>query len=642
MLPFHQFLHIQFKSAQRTKKKSMAHPKPASPNEPKTADNEVNPTAAEAKVVAAESPAETSIEAAVAAAAASQAVESPPASAKLDGTINTKTTDQEPTYFTTRFSSTFATARTLLNAGQFEDALTLIEAAITATRQVIGDDDELHESLAPLHYLYGTTLLYSVEESDDMVNGSAAAAQGAGGGPAANEEMAEDLQIAWENLDLARTIMEARGLVGEQEMALATSSAASDKGVKDADKKDAIENARTLLLDLSQIHLRLADLQKANSSYKECLADYAKALELRQAVLGPYDRKVADVHYQLGVVCMTRAAEGGGASDEVSGGVSGNATNGTAAAAAGASSGLLPPGAEDGIVGMMAAAASEAAAEAEAETKPTPAECHELRERSVQHYLACAQCFGGCIAKLCGVTNDKEIEDVVGKIQAVEGTAGMVDEGDKKMPAVEEGKKMGGTDEQEADEKHEHQTYADASQTLAGIRAKCAELANTKKPASSTTTDEDMEVVADLLSLLDELQETIDSQEEDLAGVHEVQEMKTKIEEEVKAADANPFGTAGAGAVGADGSVTTIGFGQPTASASATSATSTMAAAASGTSTGEAARPMMVVKKKKKRAALAPAPAADGSGAAAPASAEAAKPAAPAEAEPDAKRAKTE
>ena len=156
MLPFHQFLHIQFKSAQRTKKKSMAHPKPASPNEPKTADNEVNPTAAEAKVVAAKAPAETPIEAAAAAAsaAASPAVESPPASANLDGTTNTTNTkpdQKEPTYLSTRFSSTFATARTLLNVGQFEDALTLIEAAITATRQVIGDDDELHESLAPLH-----------------------------------------------------------------------------------------------------------------------------------------------------------------------------------------------------------------------------------------------------------------------------------------------------------------------------------------------------------------------------------------------------------------------------------------------------------------------------------------------------------
>jgi hypothetical protein len=29
------------------------------------------------------------------------------------------------------------------------------------------DDVELHESIAPLHYLYGTTLLYSIEEAKD-------------------------------------------------------------------------------------------------------------------------------------------------------------------------------------------------------------------------------------------------------------------------------------------------------------------------------------------------------------------------------------------------------------------------------------------------------------------------------------------
>ena len=592
-------------------------------------------------------PADTPIEAAV---GASPAVDSPLAAPKT-----ATPTAEEPTYFSVRSSSAYSTARRLLAVGQFEDALALIEAAITATRAALpvhpsGDEiDELHPALAPLHYLYGTTLLYTVEESDDMVNGAAASAQGAGAGPAANEEMAEDLQIAWENLDLAHTIMDCRRLVGTKERELATftttdttaSSAAATTASEEAD------NARTLLLDLSQIHLRLADLQKANSSYKECLADYARALELRHAVLGPYDRKVADVHYQLGVVCMTRAAEGG------AGGEGGGGEGGTGAASAAASSGLLPPGAEDGILGMMVEAASEAAAEAQAETKPSPADCHHLRERSFLHYLACAQCFGGCLAKLCGIEEEKQIEDAVGKIVqvAVEGPAAgrLDDEGDKKMPAVAvegEQKKMGGADEQEDggdDKKHEHQTYADASQTLAGIRARCAELAtnaNAKKPASSSataanTTAEDREAeVADLLSLLDELQETIDSQEEDLRGVHEVQEMKTKIEEEVKAADANPFGTAtssGAAAatsVSADGSVTTIGFGQPSATTAATAAAVAAGAAASSASAGEPARPMMVVKKKKKRAALAPA---GGSGAAA-------KPAS----EADAKRAKTE
>ena len=404
----------------------MAHPKPASPNEPKTAD-----APAAAKSAPAEAP----------------------------------TAAEEPTYFTVRSSSAYTTARRLLNAGQFEDALALIEASMVATRQTLsgtgqdGDEeaDELHPSLAPLHYLYGTTLLYSVEESDDMVNSAAAEAQGAGAGP--NEEMTEDLEIAWENLDLARTIMESRGLVGTAQLELASEG---------TDANDTIANARTVVLDLAQIHLRLADLQKANGAYRDCIADYAKALELRTAVLGPYDRKVADGHYQLGVVCMTRAAEG----DKADGGDG----NGDSTAAGAASAGLLPAGAEDGILGMMSAAAAEAAAEADKETKPSPEECYQLRQRSVAHYLACARSFGGCIAKLCGVENTAKIEELVGKIEVVETQAAADEEGDKKMPAVvDEEKKVGSTDSVDGDEKkREHRAYAAASKTLAELRAKCA------------------------------------------------------------------------------------------------------------------------------------------------------------------------
>ena len=406
----------------------MAHPKPASPNEPKTAD-----APAAAKSAPAEAP----------------------------------TAAEEPTYFTVRSSSAYTTARRLLNAGQFEDALALIEASMVATRQTLsgtgqdGDEeaDELHPSLAPLHYLYGTTLLYSVEESDDMVNSAAAEAQGAGAGP--NEEMTEDLEIAWENLDLARTIMESRGLVGTAQLELASEG---------TDANDTIANARTVVLDLAQIHLRLADLQKANGAYRDCIADYAKALELRTAVLGPYDRKVADGHYQLGVVCMTRAAEG----DKADGGDG----NGDSTAAGAASAGLLPAGAEDGILGMMSAAAAEAAAEADKETKPSPEECYQLRQRSVAHYLACARSFGGCIAKLCGVENTAKIEELVGKIEVVATGADPAagEEGDKKMPAVvDEEKKVGSTDSVDGDEKkREHRAYAAASKTLAELRAKCA------------------------------------------------------------------------------------------------------------------------------------------------------------------------
>lgn len=42
------------------------------------------------------------------------------------------------------------------------------------------NDTELHESLAPLYYLYGTTLLYSVEESDVMMASSGSGGEAVG------------------------------------------------------------------------------------------------------------------------------------------------------------------------------------------------------------------------------------------------------------------------------------------------------------------------------------------------------------------------------------------------------------------------------------------------------------------------------
>lgn len=176
-------------------------------------------------------------------------------------------------------------AKQLLNADNFEEALTVIEDELVRTTAEIrlglglGSENtnnntnaeleteiELHEALAPLHYLYGTTLLYSLEEAKDDGNdngammtevGAAAATtvatpastsapEGASVSPDptnpwahlsepsstnsatatavsetnndndndnsedanANDVTAEDIQIAWENLEAARTIVE--------------------------------------------------------------------------------------------------------------------------------------------------------------------------------------------------------------------------------------------------------------------------------------------------------------------------------------------------------------------------------------------------------------------------------------------------
>lgn len=194
-------------------------------------------------------------------------------------TITTTVTPQTLTYFSSATSDSYVSAKQLLNAGNFEEALALIEQASEKTKMAIrtrlalttNDDEELeraielHESIAPFFYLYGTTLLYSLEEAKEdgndnsamtiasvatagvreqetSVDTAAASAtiendkqpstlsssnQGAAATTtiAANtatqqqqtnnndEEFAEDIQIAWENLDTARNIIEK--MIGE-------------------------------------------------------------------------------------------------------------------------------------------------------------------------------------------------------------------------------------------------------------------------------------------------------------------------------------------------------------------------------------------------------------------------------------------
>ena len=172
-------------------------------------------------------------------------------------------------YRASETSESYFVAKQLLNNDDFEGALNVIEEALHKTtkeiRENLGLTDagentdadleteiQMHEALGPLHYLYGTTLLYSLEEARDDGNGTAAmmmteegvqasttattttampgAAAAAAAAPdssnpwahlgaaAANNDSPsnavaaeadpEDIAIAWENLEAARAIVE--------------------------------------------------------------------------------------------------------------------------------------------------------------------------------------------------------------------------------------------------------------------------------------------------------------------------------------------------------------------------------------------------------------------------------------------------
>jgi len=275
--------------------------------------------------------------------------------------------------------------------GDFEMALATLIDFMGVTRANCSDN-ELHESMAPLYYLYGTTLLYSVEESDDMVaNSSAVPIQttmmqqedskaedddgrkaGEGGGPTKSfastvevpqdneaeqtkndeeaamalqhqeqqEQQAEDLQIAWENLEMARTIL----------------VTIMNVGFEDVDK----------IMDLAQIYNRLGDLQKANRNYAGAIEDYVKCLDVRKRILGNFDRLVADCHYSIGSCCLECASEG------------------------------AKPMERTGVEALDSVTANQ--------TALSPEEISEYKNRGVAHYLSCARSLAGLIEDLCGET----------------------------------------------------------------------------------------------------------------------------------------------------------------------------------------------------------------------------------------------
>jgi SHNi-TPR len=199
-----------------------------------------------------------------------------------------------PTYEASQASEQYLLAKSLLGAGDFEQALELIEVAIEEHKAVLASLEveavDLHECMAPWHYLYGTTLLYQIEESTDtqMTMGDTADADGADADAEADPSPAvEDMEIAWENLDTARTITET----------LLTSTTQND------DRRSRWE------LDLAQILLREADLQRWNGRYADAIPDYTHCLELRQRHLPPLDRQLADVQYNLGLSHLSQSTE---------------------------------------------------------------------------------------------------------------------------------------------------------------------------------------------------------------------------------------------------------------------------------------------------------------------------------------------
>lgn len=226
------------------------------------------------------------------------------------------------TYSNTKSSQFYTLAKHDLQVGNFELALSKIEQGITTLLEMLTKsssassflsscdaDGELHESLAPLYYLYGTTLLYSVEESRDNPEDGVVTAGSGGGG-----DSAEDIQIAWENLESARSIL--TRMIDVDDRVVASQSKAAKTAISSEGTNaltTGVSSDDDCRMDLAQIYSRLGDLSRHNGHYEAAVRDYNLCRTQRKQCLtgdAVYDRRVADVEYSLGMSCLLLASEG--------------------------------------------------------------------------------------------------------------------------------------------------------------------------------------------------------------------------------------------------------------------------------------------------------------------------------------------
>jgi hypothetical protein len=117
-------------------------------------------------------------------------------------TTDVTATTSPPCYLSTKHSVQYTLAKSKLSSGELDECLLIVERQLVEVKSSLmsssikdadsaedkdgdatdskdnngGDDKdlELHEALCPLYYLYGTTLLYLVEENESMMNAAAA------------------------------------------------------------------------------------------------------------------------------------------------------------------------------------------------------------------------------------------------------------------------------------------------------------------------------------------------------------------------------------------------------------------------------------------------------------------------------------
>ena len=174
----------------------------------------------------------------------------------------------------------FIQGRALIQAKKYDAGIDCMCELLEALVSTYGDE---HLETAPVLYQYGSALLLKAESSADLFGDAVedAASDKDSSAPklsgvekaqraaAESSATAEDLEIAWEVLELARVIL-----------------------------RKNMENTEARIL-LARVHLRLGDHELDNGQLIDAIRDYSECLSLRLSSLPATDRRIADAHTSL-------------------------------------------------------------------------------------------------------------------------------------------------------------------------------------------------------------------------------------------------------------------------------------------------------------------------------------------------------
>jgi HAT1-interacting factor 1 len=174
---------------------------------------------------------------------------------------------------------------------------------------------------APLYYAYGLSLLqHSITQSSILGDAVPEGTQSAqhNGSVAAEEEAEEDGKRAElangqnkgaDNADLTEALIARQGAMVEQTMALIDDLQVAwevldmarviyEKGL--ANTTNTTENS-LLALKLANVHLALGDVSMESDSFESAADEFHHALNLRRANLASDDRAISEVLFKIGV-----------------------------------------------------------------------------------------------------------------------------------------------------------------------------------------------------------------------------------------------------------------------------------------------------------------------------------------------------